>query len=165
MNQEADKYNWYALRTIPHKEKYVSKELEIRSFESYLPYYRFYLDKNKYKEKLLISSYVFVKAMLKDFEKLHYIPGSKGLLYCDEKPGLITNDEIEILRQICGNSEYEPEICMSPLGQKVKILNGFLKGRIAYVCECKKNKIGIEFCDSNFIIWISPKDFVYEVLK
>lgn len=165
MNKKSQIYSWYALRTIPHKEKYVLSELNIREFESYLPTFKCHIDKSKYREKILISSYVFVKASLKDFEKLRYIPGSKGILYCAEKPGIISDEEIEILRQICEKSNLEPEINSSPLGQKVIILNSFLKGRIAYVCQCKKKKLGIEFCDSNFIIWISPKDFLYEIVK
>jgi len=165
MNFESQKYNWYALRTLPHKEKYVLNELDYRNFESYLPCYKFYFDKNKFKEKLLITSYIFVRVSIKDFEKLRFIPGSKGILYYDSKPGIITDDEIEILRLICGQSELQPEISDLKPGQKVKILNSFLKGRIAHVCECKKDKIGIEFFESRFTIWISSKSFVYEILK
>ncbi len=162
---DSTKYNWYAIRTIPHKEKHVSKELEFRSFDWYLPYCKFYINKNDYKEKLLIRSYIFVKACNNDFEKLRFIPGSKGLLLYDNQPATVSEEEMEILQRICGESELEPEVNKYEPGAKVKILSGFLSGRTARICKCEKNKIGIELNQGNFIVWIKPNKILFEIIE
>lgn len=165
MTSKVETYTWYALRTLPHKERYVSVELDIRGFEHYIPVYRFYFDKNKYKDKILISSYVFVKADEKQLGKLHYIPGSKGILMYDGKPAIVKDNEIDLLRKICGELDFDPELNTLIPGDRVKIINGVLKGQIARVCECQDKKLGIEIMNSNFTIWINSKGLIYELLK
>lgn len=165
MNHKETLYNWYALRTVPHKEKYVSLELRNRGFEWYLPYFKVYFKKNNYKEKLLITSYIFVRASSLDFEKLLYIPGSKGLLYYNDKPGIIAEEEIEVLRAICGHKELEPELNKYEPGARVKILSGFLIGHTASICKCENKKLGIELSKGNFIIWINPDEILFEFVK
>ncbi|PLX08837.1 MAG: hypothetical protein C0596_05955 [Marinilabiliales bacterium] len=165
MISDNTKNNWYALRTIPHKERHVCTELNSRDYEYYLPLYKIYYDKNKYKEKILISYYVFVYLSEKDFEKIRFIPGSRGLLLYDFVPAIVKREEIEVLRLICGELDLEPEVNTLVPGEKVKILNGVLKGYTARVCECKSNKLGIEILENGFTIWINGKDLLYESVK
>ena len=61
---------WYAIYTNPRAEKLVHLRLEETGVEAFLPLqktYRQWSDRKKLVEKPLLSSYVFVKVMPKQF--------------------------------------------------------------------------------------------------
>ena len=165
MSNKDKTYKWYALRTIPHKERYVCKELDNRNIENYLPIYKKLVKRDRTKEKILISSYVFVRASYKEIYKLAYIPGSKGLLLYNAVPAVVLDSEIELLQIVCSEMDFHPEINNLAAGQKIKIINGTLKGYTARICECCNKKAGIEILNSSLTIWINIKDLIYEYIK
>jgi len=155
-------YNWYALKARPHKEEYVLRELELKSYTAYLPHIWKYKSAQKRQKKLLIPGYVMVHACYRDFEKLRYIRGSKGLLSINGIPGKITESEMDFLRKVCGESGYEPELGNYHPGDSIKILTGPLKGRKAVVASTDRHKIGVDLCQDTFRVWINAKRTMVE---
>ncbi|MDA3820599.1 MAG: hypothetical protein PF590_09090 [Candidatus Delongbacteria bacterium] len=156
--------NWYALKTRPHKEEHVLVELESKAYTAYLPRIWKYKSAQKRQKKLLIPGYVMVHACCRDFEKLRYIRGSKGLLSMNGMPGKITESEMDFLRKVCGETDYEPELRNYQAGDSIKILTGPLKGRKAVVAATDRHKIGIDLCQGSFRVWVNGKDTMFECI-
>ncbi|MFO7790578.1 MAG: transcription termination/antitermination NusG family protein [Bacteroidales bacterium] len=163
MIQQED-HNWHALKTLPHKEEQVLYELEIKNFKSYLPQLCYYTSSKKQRTKPLIPGYVMVYACWRDFEKLRYIRGSKGLLMINGNPGKITDGEMDFLKHVCGNLSYKPELDNYRAGDKIRILSGILKGHTGVVAATDRNKIGIDLCQGSFRVWINAGSTVFEII-
>jgi transcription antitermination factor NusG len=153
---------WLAIRTMPHKELLVLGELEIREFEVFLPMIvKVYLRGVK-RTRPLISGYVMVLAGEADCERLRYIPGSKGLLMIESKPAIVTEKEIELLRLMIGEGDFDPQVGNFCKGDKVRVLTGPFMGCIGFVCKSEKNRIGIDLIGSIFRVWVKLDQTMFE---
>jgi len=132
---------WFVLKTMPQKESVVLFDLNRKGFTSCLP-----LIKKKYERKgriitsyrPLISSYVFVKATIRDTEKLRYIIGSKYLLKCRCNYITLRETDIENMKLFCLKDTCPQVITQYKKGEKVRIICGLLKGVEGEVLEKKK---------------------------
>jgi transcription antitermination factor NusG len=157
-------HHWHALRTLPHKEEHVVSELEAKKIDCYLPRVCYLNASKKQYKRPLIRGYVMVRACCRDFEKLRYIRGSKGLLSINGKPGKITEKEMDFLRRVCGDASYKPELVDYRAGDAVKILSGSLKGHTGVVAVTNKKKIGIDLCQGSFRVWINAGSTHFEII-
>ncbi|MDD2635469.1 MAG: transcription termination/antitermination NusG family protein [Bacteroidales bacterium] len=162
-----EKYNsfWIALRTIPHKEKAVIRELELRDYEVVFPMFPKLLPSGKKTFRALISSYVFVKTDFKRLENLRYIPGSKGYLQIDCKPALVKDTEIEIMLKICGTLEIENNVKNFCCGDKIKILSGALAGYDGFIISKDRKNICINIGEGALRIVFKTDETVFELIK
>lgn len=162
MNSSNDTYNWYAIKSVPHKEKLVVEELNFRGFSNYLPLVIKHTSTGKKREIPLFTGYIFVHASIKDFEKLRYIPGTKGLVHINQAPCVIKDSEIEFLKIICSDIRYKAETKPYKVGDSIKILDGPFKGMHAVISLNNHNKMGLEIGECLFRVWIDINKTVFE---
>lgn len=145
------KYQWYALKTKPHKENSVFRELSLRNIKSYIPEVSFMSKTSR--QRPLIPGFVFVNISFREIEMLRYIPGSKGLLRIGGVPGIITKDEMCFLRTICEEDGYCPELGDYKGGDEIEIISGPFAGFTGVVSKCDNRKIGVDLCGNKMRVW------------
>jgi len=122
---------WYAVYTLPQNERAVSRHLDVRQVESFLPTYeRERVWKNRQRVKItqaLFPSYLFVK--ISAFEKLKVLqsPGVLRIVGNTKGPMALPESEIEFLRSDFCRQRVEPYHDFV-VGQKVRIHHGLLSG-------------------------------------
>jgi transcription antitermination factor NusG len=93
---------WFAAYTAPRHEKRVSKRLEDRSVESFLPLFRSVRQWNNRTrvslELPLFPCYVFVRIMPQDHGQVVSIPGIVSLVGSKQEPWPLSDSEVEALR-------------------------------------------------------------------
>lgn len=156
---------WIALRTAPHKEKAVVKELELRDYVVTLPMIAKILPSGKTRFRPLISSFVFVKTDMKHLENLRYIPRSKGYLQNSFKPAVVKDYEIEIMLKICGELEIQNDVCNFCCGDKIKILSGSLVGYDGFIISKDRKSICIDIGEGALRISFKTNDTVFELIR
>ena len=93
---------WFALQTKPRNELLVSKQIENKEIEFFLPLIekiRIWSDRKKKIKVPLFSGYVFVHATEK--ERLHAISNTSGAIkyiFYENRPAVISDREIEIIK-------------------------------------------------------------------
>ncbi len=123
---------WYAVYTRSRSEKQVLRNLSEKGYEAWLPLYktlRQWSDRKKMVERPLISSYVFIKVIERDFYKVQGTEGVCALVKCQGKPVPIPQCQIDNLRLII-NSNAEVEVTGEKFekGDNVVVTTGSLKG-------------------------------------
>ncbi|TAF79398.1 MAG: UpxY family transcription antiterminator [Sphingobacteriales bacterium] len=132
MLNDLDNYNWYPLYTKSRFEKKTNDILSKKGIKTYLPIskrLKQWSDRKKWVEEPLFQSYIFVHISAKEYELVIQTPGVVRFIYFSGKIACITNAQIEQLKKILAEN-YEPEVTFAKLekGQKVKIIEGSLKG-------------------------------------
>jgi len=123
---------WYAVYTNSRAEKRVSDRISEMGIETFLPLQktlRQWSDRKKLIEKPLISSYVFVRAVPKEFFPIRTIDGVVKFIMIQGKPVAIPEQQITNLRILCG-SDAEVTISSDVYaeGDKVEVVVGSLTG-------------------------------------
>jgi transcription antitermination factor NusG len=123
---------WYAIYTNPRAEKQVRDRLLEAGVEVFLPLqktYRIWSDRKKLVEVPLLSSYVFVKVIPKDFPKVYQSSGVVRFITFEGQPASIPQNQIDNLRLLI-NSEAEIEISSEKFekGDNVEVIRGSLIG-------------------------------------
>jgi transcriptional antiterminator RfaH len=123
---------WYAIYTNPRAEKQVRDRLMEAGVEVFLPLqktYRIWSDRKKLVEVPLLSSYVFVKVIPKDFPKVYQSYGVVKFITFEGQPASIPQNQIDNLRLLI-NSEAEIEISSEKFekGDNVEVIRGSLIG-------------------------------------
>ena len=123
---------WYAVYTNSRAEKRVSDRINEMGIETFLPLQktlRQWSDRKKLVEKPLISSYVFVKAVPKEFFPIRTIDGVVKFIMIQGKPVAIPEQQITNLRILCGS---DAKVRLSgdvyAEGDKVEVIVGSLTG-------------------------------------
>src|ERR1035437_1763244 len=144
---------WYALYTRPRAEKLVFQRLVEEGIETFLPLqktYRMWSDRKKLVEKPLLSSYIFVKTIKKNFPRVYKTPQKKI-----DNRGLLINSDAEI--------EVTSEKFAQ--GDNVEVINGSLIGLTGELIKIgSKNRVvvRIDRLDQNLILKI-PLGFLKKV--
>ena len=119
---------WYAAYTKSNFEKKVYDSLVLKGFEAYCPlqkHIRQWSDRKKVIWKPVLRSYVLVKTDIRDFEKIRCISGVVNFVYYNGKPGVIRDEEIEIMKRFLDDFKDE---CISvgsiQVGDDVSIISG-----------------------------------------
>lgn len=138
---------WYAVYTKPRWEKKVAELLVKAKIENYCPLnlvVRQWSDRKKKVYEPLFTSYVFVRAYEKQHNYLRQVSGIVNLVYWLNKPAVIRDKEIEIIKDFL--NEYKTvrlEKTMVNLNDTVRVLSGPLMEREGNVVAIKNNTIKI----------------------
>jgi transcription antitermination factor NusG len=123
---------WYATYTCANHEKRVSKQLEQRSVEHFLPLYESvhrWKDRHMRLQLPLFPGYVFVHLALRDRLSILQIPGVVRLVGFNGHPSALPEGEIEAIRTaLARHLRFEPHPYLI-VGRRVRIKNGPLQSR------------------------------------
>jgi transcription termination/antitermination protein NusG len=122
---------WYAAYTTPRHEKQVSRQIEGRQMQSFLPLYRSarrWKDRRKLVELPLFPGYVFVHMSLRERLRVLQVPGVVHLVSFQGKPAALPDAEIESLREkLAKNARMEPHPYLR-VGRRVRVHSGSVAG-------------------------------------
>src|SRR5659263_92745 len=123
---------WYAIYTHSRAEKRVSDRLTENGIETFLPLQktlRQWSDRKKLVERPLISSYVFVKVLPKDFFAVRTTDGVVKFIMLQGKPVVIPEIQITNLRILCGSdADVTVSSDVYAKGDTVEVIYGSLTG-------------------------------------
>jgi len=157
---------WYAIYTRPRAEKLVYQRLVEEEIETFLPLqktYRMWSDRKKLVEKPLLSSYIFVRTIKKNFPKVYQTNGVVKFISFEGQPVSIPQNQIDNLRLLI-NSDAEIEVSSEKFaaGDNVEVVSGSLIGLTGELIKIgSKNRVivRIDRLDQNLILKI-PKAFL-----
>jgi transcriptional antiterminator RfaH len=157
---------WYAIYTNPRAEKQVRDRLIEAGVEVFLPLqktYRIWSDRKKLVEVPLLSSYVFVKVIPKDFPKVYQSSGVVRFVTFEGQPASIPQNQIDNLRLLI-NSDTEIEISSEKFdkGDNVEVIRGSLIGLTGELVNMGRHSrvvVRIDRLDQNLIVNI-PMTFL-----
>jgi len=145
--------NWYAIYTRPKSELKAKAYFEQFGLESFVPYQKTIEKKAKKlvtKKKVVISGLAFFKMEQLDFELVNTNPFTKSVVRYQKKPVVISQEEIDAMRQyLCPKSDKEEGICS---GSIVTIESGVFAGSSAEVIEKRGD-----------VIWVTIKSLGIKV--
>lgn len=124
---------WYAVYTRPCWEKKVADAFQRRRLEHYCPQTRVahqWNDKRKAIYQPVFASYVFVRTSEETLRALRNIDGVINIVYWRDKPAVIRDIEVEMMKRFlneheCVNLEKMPV----NTSEIVKIINSSLPGK------------------------------------
>lgn len=135
---------WYALQTKPRSEIVVSKQLENKDIEYFLPLIekvRIWSDRKKKIKVPLFSGYVFVHATEK--ERIYAISetfGAVKYIFYENRPAVISDREIEIIKTAVSDPEkISIEDKKIKKGDMIYVTHGIFKGMKGIVNEFRGN--------------------------
>ena len=135
---------WHVVYTAPRAEKKVDLEFQELGLETFCPtqtVVRQWSDRKKKIEKVLFTSYVFVKCNTKDFEKIYQVQGFVRFVYYLKRPAIVKDYEIENIR-IFLEQATDHSITFVP-DEAVRIAEGPLQGKTGKIERIGKNKLVI----------------------
>jgi transcription antitermination factor NusG len=101
--------NWYAIYTRPRWEKKVAAALTLKQINNYCPVntvLKQWSDRKKLVEEPLFSSYVFVRVAQDEMLKVIQTEGVLNFVRWLNKPAVIKNAEIELIRKYLAEYQY-----------------------------------------------------------
>lgn len=160
-----DEAKWFAVYTKYKREKIVEKQLKKKGIHCFLPLQqvtRYYTRNIRHLELPLLSCYIFVKIVKKEYvpvlevpEVVNFVKISKNLISIPER-------EIDILRQVVGE-KFEMEMVKGGKlkeGDWVEITTGRLVGLRGQLIQQKSNKnfvIALEKMGYDLHMQVDPK--------
>jgi transcription termination/antitermination protein NusG len=128
---EQTKPVWYAAYTKGRHEKHVSRQLEERQINNFLPVYhsvRRWKDRRKELALPLFPGYVFVQISAQDRVKILQVPGVVRFVSFNGRPAVLEISDIESLKNgMAAGVKAEPHPYLK-IGQKVFVKHGPLAG-------------------------------------
>ncbi|MCB0007652.1 MAG: hypothetical protein KDE04_14400 [Anaerolineales bacterium] len=124
---------WYALRTKPHKEQLVLRQLQSAEIEAYFPCLRVKpVNPRARKIRPYFPGYMFVQLDLDEHgsNALSWLPGSRGLVVFGDQPSVVPDNLITRLRQdvaAATQREWDATHNFRP-GDRVRIVDGPFAG-------------------------------------
>jgi transcription antitermination factor NusG len=160
---------WYAIYTQPRAEKLVFTRFNENGIESFLPLIktiRKWSDRKKLVEKPLLSSYVFVRVIPKEFPLVYRTNGVVKFVSFEGQPVAIPQNQIDNLKLLI-NSDAEIEVTGEKFdkGDNVEVVSGSLVGLTGELIKVKGNKrviVRIDRLDQNIIVTI-PVTFLRKI--
>lgn len=128
---ETEMPGWHAVYTYPRQEKVVTRNLEQRNTEYFLPLYRSirrWKDRNKELELVLFPGYVFVHMRREDRSRVIQTPGVVRMVTFNNQPAILPDAEIEALRHGLEEGIYAEPHPYLKVGRKARVLRGPLAG-------------------------------------
>ena len=131
---------WYVLYTRPKLEARVSKLLQDRNIESFLPTHRvlrFWADRKKYLEVPLFPCYVFVNTTHKERYQALRVNGVVRFVSFLGQPAVVPESQIHAIRAVLNEKmEFHTEPLFK-VGQRVEIMGGPLEGIAGHLEEVR----------------------------
>jgi len=141
---QTDEKKWYAVYTRPRNEKVIYAKFLENKIEALLPLQkelRQWKDRKKWVEKVMFTSYVFVRIYKQDYHKILNTQGVVKFITINKTPCEIPNKEIELIKKLTDNNfEIITETYNFNIGDNVEIINGSLKGVKGKLLEYKGKK-------------------------
>jgi transcriptional antiterminator RfaH len=161
MPKKSNDAKWYAIYTRPRAEKQVYQRLVEVGVETFLPLqktYRRWSDRKKLIEKPLLSSYLFVKTIPKEFPVVFRTNGVVKFITFEGQPASIPQKQIDNLRLLI-NSDAEIEVTSEKFapGDNVEVVSGSLVGLTGELIKTgRKNRVvvRIDRLDQNIVVTI-----------
>lgn len=128
---EQGKARWYAVYLNARHEKHVTKQLEDRCIDNFLPTYRSvrrWKDRRKELDLPLFPGYVFVYFAECDRLRVLQVPGVVRLVSFNGRPAPLENQEIDSLRNALATGVYAEPHPYLKVGRRVRINRGPLAG-------------------------------------
>jgi transcription antitermination factor NusG len=133
---------WYVAYTKGRHEKYVSKQLEERRINNFLPTYhsvRRWKDRSKELDLPLFPGYVFVHVAAWDRLRVLQVPGVVRFVSFNGRPACLENTEVESIKNaVVAGVKAAPHPYLK-IGQKVRVKYGPLAGMTGILVR-KKDK-------------------------
>jgi len=153
---------WYAVYTNSRAEKRVSDRLSELGIETFLPLQktlRQWSDRKKLIEKPLISSYVFVRIIPREYFVVRKIDGIVKFIMIEGKPVPIPEAQIINLRILCGSdAEVELSTDVYAQGDLVEVTVGSLTGlRGELIRVGRKHKVVIRIIQPGMNLTVDIK--------
>ena len=153
---------WYAVYTNSRAEKRVSDRIGELDIETFLPLQktlRQWSDRKKLVEKPLISSYVFVNIIPRDYFTVRKIDGVVKFIMIERKPVPIPEAQITNLRILCGSdAEVEMSNNVYAQGDQVEVIIGSLTGlRGELIRVGRKHKVVIRIVQPGMNLTVDIK--------
>ena len=153
---------WYAVYTNSRAEKRVSDRIMDLGIETFLPLQktlRQWTDRKKVIEKPLISSYVFVKIIPREYFIVRKIDGVVKFIMIQGKPVPIPETQINNLRILCGSdAEVEVSADVYEKGDMVEVTVGSLTGlRGELIRAGRKHKVVIRIIQPGMNLTVDIK--------
>jgi len=160
---------WYAVYTRPRAEKQVYDRLTEAGIETFLPMqktYRVWSDRKKLVMKPLLSSYIFVKTVKREFPKIFTDPGVVKFVTFEGTPASIPQNQIDILRLLVDSDAHiEVTSVQFASGDQVEVISGALlglTGELIRIGTRNRVVVRIDRLDQNLILKI-PAAFLRKV--
>jgi transcription antitermination factor NusG len=153
---------WYAVYTNSRAEKRVNDRISELGIETFLPLQktiRQWSDRKKVIEKPLISSYIFVKIIPRDYFTVRKIEGVVKFIMIQGKPVPIPETQITNLRILCGSdAEVEVSADVYEKGDLVEVTVGSLTGlRGELIRAGRKHKVVIRIIQPGMNLTVDIK--------
>ncbi len=153
---------WFAVYTNSRAEKRVSDRISEMGIEAFLPLQktlRQWSDRKKLIEKPLISSYVFVKIIPREYFTVRKIDGVVKFIMLQGKPVPIPEVQITNLRILCGSdAEVEISTNVYEKGDLVEVTVGSLAGlRGELIRVGRKHKVVIRIIQPGMNLTVDIK--------
>ena len=125
------KMQWYAAYTCARHEKSVSRQLQEKCIDCFLPLYRSvsrWKDRRKELMLPLFPGYVFVHITSEDRLRVLQIPSVAYFVSCSGRPATIEDSEMQSIRQgVSLGACVEPHPYLK-IGKRVRVKHGPLSG-------------------------------------
>ena len=118
---------WYALYLRSRYEKKVSKELERKNIEQFLPLIEElhqWSDRKKKVMEPIFRGYIFVKTDLRDRERILMTNGVVRFVGINNRPSRIPELHIDWLRRVVGQGREVQREKYLKVGERVRIISG-----------------------------------------
>lgn len=154
------KYFWHAVYVKYRTHKKVYEELLSKGIECYLPLKlvkRNWSDRVKFIEEPILPGYIFVRISREQYYDVLVTKGALRYVCFDNKPAVIRDNQIELLKLFVEHLNDQIEVCTERLrkGSYVKILSGPLANVIGEVLEIRgKNHLILRFVELGYTLQV-----------
>lgn len=135
---------WHVVYSAPKAEMKVDREFQELGLETFCPtqiVVRQWSDRRKKVEKVLFTSYVFVRCNFRDYENIYQVQGFVRFVYYLGKHAIVRDEEIDNIKIFL--EQVTDDSITFVRDEKVRIAEGPLEGRTGIVEKIGKNKIMI----------------------
>jgi len=148
--------HWYAVYTKPRWEKKVAEVLTKQSIENYCPLnkvLRQWHDRKKIVHEPLFTSYVFVKVEESRINELRKIGGVLNLVYWLQKPAIIRDEEISVIRKFLDeHTNVQLEKTVVSVNDVVRVIKGPLMEQEGNVLAVRNRTVRISLPSLGYIM-------------
>jgi len=164
-NKSANGKEWRVVYTRSRAEKKVYAALIAQHIDCFLPLQRKlrqWKDRKKWVEMPLISGYCFVNIDKSEYEKVLRTDNVVSYVRFESKPARIPITQIEYLRQMLNQSDFEVEVSRETFkpGKLVEIISGPMVGLRGELLDCRgKNRFVLRIHQINTVFSVEvPAD-------
>ena len=156
--------SWYVLYSKSRYEIKTANTLEKMGIEVYCPVtkeVRQWSDRKKTITKPLFDSYLFVKLNEHEREKVFEVTGIVRFVYWLGKPALITDKEIDTIRNWLEGGRMEKiEVTGLTPGEIIKLNAGVFKDQEAKIIDIGKNRMRLILLSLGCVITVNIKEVI-----